>query len=70
MTDLFLTDDELVHLTECKRASDQIRVLEDNHIPFTRTRNNAPRVARAWFEGMHKPSGGYAEEPNWAAIGG
>lgn len=68
-SNLFLTEDEMLELTECTRAADRIRVLEENGIPHTITSKGKPRVARAWFENPHRPGGGgYAEEPDFGYL--
>ena len=67
MTELY-DDDELVRLTDCKRAADQAAWLAERGIPHRKEgrRVLVSRVhVREWLEGRNIV---VSEGPNWAAL--
>jgi hypothetical protein len=46
MTDLALTEDEIVELTHYRRPAEQLRKLKEMGVPATRLRDNTVRVLR------------------------
>ncbi len=46
MTDLALTEDEIIELTHYRRAAEQLRKLKEMGVPATRLRDNTVRVLR------------------------
>lgn len=72
MTDLFLTDEELVLLTGYRQHSKQADRLRAQHIPFHTNRAGHPRVTRAAVEGRKvanpaKPAKD-TWSPSWGAV--
>jgi hypothetical protein len=51
MSDLFLSNDEMVNLTGYRQASKQVAHLKAQKIPFHTNCAGHPRVARAVLEG-------------------
>lgn len=46
MSDLALSDDEIIELTRYRRAAEQLRKLKEMGVPATRLRDNTVRVLR------------------------
>lgn len=46
MTDLALTEEEIIELTHYRRAAEQLRKLKEMGVPATRLRDNTVRVLR------------------------
>jgi len=69
MSDLFLSDDELVSLTGYRQSSKQVSHLKAQRIPFHTNRSGRPRVARAALEGRRntEPPKQKTWTPSWAA---
>ena len=69
---LFLSQSELVELTERKRKSEQIAWLIANAFPYAIGANGHARVFREYVYdrlcGNAKPSALRAPEPNWSAL--
>jgi hypothetical protein len=51
---MFLTDDELLALTDRKRPSDQIRYLRERGYPFEIGAKGKPKVLRSVVEQRHQ----------------
>ena len=69
---LFLSLDEVQHLTGYKRPADQIRWLSRARLPHAVNKAGRPIVSKAAAEAMLGSPGQPAAarpEPNWAAIG-
>lgn len=68
MSDLFLTEQELVTLTGFQHCSKQVAHLKAQRIPFHTNRAGHPRVARAVLEGrkvVEKTTKAWS--PSWGA---
>lgn len=46
MSDLALSEDEIIELTRYRRAAEQLRKLKEMGVPATRLRDNTVRVLR------------------------
>lgn len=68
MSDLFISDDELVTLTGYRQASKQVAHLKAQRIPFHVNRAGHPKVARAVLEGrkVSTPTAAKTWSPSWA----
>lgn len=69
---LFLTQSDLMELTERKRKAAQIAWLISNNFPFTIGANGHARVLREYvlarLSGAHINAKRTQPEPNWGAI--
>mgnify|MGYP002387434431 CR=1 FL=1 len=72
MMSLFLSQSELIELTERKRKAAQIAWLIANQFPFSIGANGHARVSREYvlarLGGAHLNASRSRPEPNWGAI--